>query len=205
MPVPRDRLIWSSSSQDMRRRWLVDADWGVALPRRGKRFRLRHGPGLAEARIAGAVDQFARAQRRIEPRERLHLGGRCALREMDRPDLLRVIEPGSGNEFGQRMQRGAMIIVDPLDLVRHHQRASAGWILRGYAGRTSIGIARAISNAVAIFPAAPMRMRSRALMPISALWTKLTPSRIGMPRWSMNSRGAAPVPPSLPSTTMKSG
>jgi len=24
-PAPRDRLIWSSSSQDMRRRWLVDA------------------------------------------------------------------------------------------------------------------------------------------------------------------------------------
>ena len=52
-----------------------------------------------------------------------------------------------------------------------------------------IAIARAMSNAVAILPAAPIRMRSRALMPISALWTKLTPSRIGMPRWSMNSSG----------------
>ncbi len=68
-----------------------------------------------------------------------------------------------------------------------------------------IAIARAMSKAVAIFPEAPILMRSRALMPISALWTKLTPSRIGMPRWSMNSSGAAPVPPSLPSTTMKSG
>src|SRR5260221_3515030 len=43
-----------------------------------------------------------------------------------------------------------------------------------------IAMARAISKAVAIFPAAPMRMRSRALMPISALCTKLTPSRIGI-------------------------
>ena len=68
-----------------------------------------------------------------------------------------------------------------------------------------IAMARAMSKAVAILPAAPILMRSRALMPISALWTKLTPSRIGMPRWSMNSSGAAPVPPSLPSTTMKSG
>ena len=53
--------------------------------------------------------------------------------------------------------------------------------------------------------AAPIRMRSRTPMPTSALWTKIRPSRIGMPRWSMNSSGAAPVPPSLPSTTMKSG
>src|SRR5476651_2009843 len=60
--------------------------------------------------------------------------------------------------------------------------------------------ARAMSKAVAILPAAPMRTRSRTPMPTSALCTKLNPSRIGMPRWSMNSSGAAPVPPSLPST-----
>src|ERR1700687_887876 len=101
---------------------------------------------------------------------------------MDRPDLLRMLEPGGGDKFGQRMQGRVMIIVNPFDLVWHHQRASARWILRGHAGRTPIAMARAISKAVAIFPAAPMRMRSRALMPISALWTKLTPSRIGIPR-----------------------
>ena len=67
-----DHSPWHSSlykrrpSEDF---WNEYSDSGVALPRRGKRFRLRHGPGLAEARIAGAVDQFARAQRRIEPRE----------------------------------------------------------------------------------------------------------------------------------------
>jgi hypothetical protein len=32
-----------------------------------------------------------------------------------------------------------------------------------------------MSKAVAILPDAPILMRSRALMPISALWTKLTP------------------------------
>ena len=64
---------------------------------------------------------------------------------------------------------------------------------------------QAMSNALMILPAAPILMRSRALMPISALCTKFNPSRIGMPRWSVNSSGAAPVPPSLPSTTMKSG
>jgi len=56
-------------------------------------------------------------------------------------------------------------------------------------------MARAMSNALAILPAAPIRTRSRTPMPMSALCTKLRPSRIGMPRWSMNSSGAAPVPP----------
>jgi hypothetical protein len=37
------------------------------------------------------------------------------------------------------------------------------------------------------------------------LRTKVRPSASGVPRWSANSTGAAPVPPSLPSTTMKSG
>ncbi len=37
------------------------------------------------------------------------------------------------------------------------------------------------------------------------LCTNSRPSRIGTPMWSVNSTGAAPVPPSLPSTTMKSG
>ncbi len=39
-----------------------------SLPQR-ERIRPRHGPGLAKARIGGAVDQFARPQRRIELRE----------------------------------------------------------------------------------------------------------------------------------------
>ena len=44
---------------------------------------------------------------------------------MDWAELLRVFEPGGGEEFGQRVQGGVMIIIDPLDLVRHHQGAGA--------------------------------------------------------------------------------
>src|SRR5258705_3750627 len=108
--------------------WVLDYDGPKNkvpryLPRRRKLFRPRHGPGLAKARVAGAVDQFTRAKRRIELRERPHLGDGCSLREMNRADLLRMFEPGGGEQFGQRMQRGVVVIVDPLDLVRHHQRA----------------------------------------------------------------------------------
>ena len=67
-------------------------------------------------------------------------------------------------------------------------------------------IARAMSKAVTILPeTADADALAQAPTPISALRTKTRPSRIGMPRWSANSSGAAPVPPSLPSTTMKSG
>ena len=33
-----------------------------------------------------------------------------------------------------------MIVVDPLELVRHHQCAAARWILRGDSGRAAIGV-----------------------------------------------------------------
>ena len=61
---------------------------------------------------------------------------------MDRPQFLRMFEARGGEQFGQRLQGGVMIIEDPFDLVGHHQRASAGWVLRGHPGRTPIGMAR---------------------------------------------------------------
>ena len=64
---------------------------------------------------------------------------------------------------------------------------------------------QAMSNALTILPLVPSRIRSRTPAPTSALCTNSRPSRIGMPTWSANSSGAAPVPPSAPSTTMKSG
>ena len=64
---------------------------------------------------------------------------------------------------------------------------------------------RAMSKAEIIMPDAPILIRSRRPAPTRAKCTKVSPSRSGMPIWSMNSDGAAPVPPSLPSTTMKSG
>ncbi|MNE41572.1 hypothetical protein D3C80_1356510 [compost metagenome] len=63
----------------------------------------------------------------------------------------------------------------------------------------------AMSKALTILPAAPMRMLERRFRPTRVLCTNIRPSRIGTPMLSLNSRGAAPVPPSLPSTTMKSG
>src|SRR3954471_12033464 len=43
---------------------------GAPLPGRLESIRPRHRPGIAEARIVSTVEQFARAQRRIEPCER---------------------------------------------------------------------------------------------------------------------------------------
>ena len=60
-------------------------------------------------------------------------------------------------------------------------------------------------NAEVILPAAPMAMCSRRLVPTSVLCTSNRASVMGVPIRLMNSRGAAPVPPSPPSTTMKSG
>src|SRR5258707_3713976 len=79
-----------------------------ASPRRCETVGPCHRPGLTKARIAGPVDQFARAQRRIELCKCLHLGGGGSLREMDRAELLRVFEPGAGEELGQRVHGGAM-------------------------------------------------------------------------------------------------
>ena len=64
---------------------------------------------------------------------------------------------------------------------------------------------RAMSKPVMIRPAAPSRIVSRSPAPTRQLWANTSPSRKGVPMWSTNSSGAAPVPPSVPSMTMKSG
>ena len=56
-----------------------------------------------------------------------------------------------------------------------------------------------------IFPAAMILTRSRKSMPVMALWANTRPSVSGEPSRFENSTGAAPVPPSPPSTAMKSG
>ena len=66
-------------------------------------------------------------------------------------------------------------------------------------------IMRAMSKALITLPAQPRRMRARRFRPTSVLCTSSRPSCSGAPTWSVNSSGAAPVPPSAPSTTMKSG
>src|ERR1700692_2727591 len=51
-----------------------------------------------------------------------------------------MFEARGSDQLRPRMQGGVMIIVNPFELVRHHQRPSAAWILRGYAGRTAVGM-----------------------------------------------------------------
>src|SRR6185437_4499551 len=62
-----------------------------------------------------------------------------------------------------------------------------------------------MSEPTATLPAAPIFTWSRRPTPTSALCTAIRPSVSGVPTWSEYSSGAAPVPPSLPSTTTKSG
>ncbi len=63
----------------------------------------------------------------------------------------------------------------------------------------------AIWNPVFTLPDATRRTWSRSPTPTSALCTNDSPSFSGVPMESENSSGAAPVPPSAPSTVMKSG
>src|SRR4051812_6723240 len=62
-----------------------------------------------------------------------------------------------------------------------------------------------MSEPTATLPAAPIFTWSRRPTPTRALCTAMRPSVSGVPTWSEYSSGAAPVPPSLPSTTTKSG
>ena len=78
-----------------------------ASPRRLERVGAGHGPGVAEARIVGAVEQFARAQCRIKPGKGRDVRGRGALREVDRPQILRVFAVSDGAQ-GWRVLPGGL-------------------------------------------------------------------------------------------------
>ena len=81
------------------------------------------------------------------------------------------------------------IIIARADMVK-----SAPWIRR-----------LTMSEPVATLPAAPSLIMWRRPVPTSALCTSMRPSVSGVPTRSEYSSGAAPVPPSEPSTMMKSG
>mmetsp|Transcript_9623 Transcript_9623/g.22372 ORF Transcript_9623/g.22372 Transcript_9623/m.22372 type:complete len:239 (-) Transcript_9623:174-890(-) len=66
-------------------------------------------------------------------------------------------------------------------------------------------IRRTMSKAVVTLPAQPILIWSRRFRPTRVLCTSSRPSCSGAPTLFVNSSGAAPVPPSAPSTTMKSG
>src|SRR5437868_286495 len=62
------------------------------------------------------------------------------MREMDRPDFLRVIEARSRDQFRQRVQRRAMIVVNTSRLVGHDERSVTGWVLRRHTGRAPVSV-----------------------------------------------------------------
>jgi hypothetical protein len=62
-----------------------------------------------------------------------------------------------------------------------------------------------MSEPVATLPLAPIRTRSRRPRTTNALLSIISPSVSGVTTWSSYSTGAPPVPPSDPSTMMKSG
>ena len=62
-----------------------------------------------------------------------------------------------------------------------------------------------ISKPLVTFPLQIIFILSRTLMPTNALWTKTNPASKGVPIKLVYSTGAAPVPPSAPSTVIKSG
>src|ERR1700752_4715851 len=69
------------------------------LARRLERIGARHGPGVVEARVVGAVEQLAGPQRGIKLRERPYLRRRCPFRKMNRAEVARMLESSSGDQF----------------------------------------------------------------------------------------------------------
>ncbi len=125
-----------------------------------------------------------------------------------------------------------MEVLHALGLARHHQRLLALRVLRRDAGRAVAGVAglrldaaereheaarrvapvgaerhhaRDVEGADDLAGAAELDRARAGSRPTSVLCTSSRPSCSGAPTWSVNSSGAAPVPPSPPSTTMKSG
>jgi len=58
-----------------------------------------------------------------------------------RLQLRRVREAGGGDQLGQGLHGVLVEVRDPVDLVRHHQRALAQFVLGGHAARAAVGVA----------------------------------------------------------------
>src|SRR3546814_5870095 len=61
---------------------------------------------------------------------------------MMRTQLARMLQPGGRDHLGQRQQRVAVIVKDPLGLVGNDQSALPDGVLRSDAGGTAVGVAR---------------------------------------------------------------
>ena len=140
--------------------------------------------------------------------------------------------PGRLHQLLQREQRVLVEVVDAVGLVGTSSACCALRILRRHAGRAVAGVAglrldaaereheaarrvapvgaerehaRDVEGADDLAGAAELDAARAGSRPTSVLCTSSRPSCSGAPTWSVNSSGAAPVPPSAPSTTMKSG
>src|SRR5581483_9344281 len=90
-----------------------------------------HRPGVAEARIAGAVQQLALGERWVQLRKGHHFASRDTPRKVHRLELARVVEAGRGGELDQRVHGRGVEDCDPLELVADNERALARAVLRG--------------------------------------------------------------------------
>src|SRR3546814_13074220 len=61
---------------------------------------------------------------------------------MMRTQLARMLQPGGRDHLGQRQQRVAVIVKDPLGLVGNDQSALPDGVLRSDAGGPAVGVAR---------------------------------------------------------------
>ena len=127
-----------------------------------------------------------------------------------------------GHQFSQGVQGVVMEICDAFGLVGHHNRALAQRVLRGDAGGAAPGVTRLCLNA-----AHSKHKAARSIGPIGAQGHEAgdvkgrgdlagsadfdpvaqiaADQRVMGKAKAINSKGAAPVPPSLPSMTKKSG
>ena len=127
----------------------------------------------------------------VQRGQRTDLHRRNTTQDVLRPKFSRVVQASGTQQFLQGMQRVLVVAVDTSSLVRRIQMLPARGILGSDPGRTLVGMAaqrldaaqreheasagiapvgpnamvRAMSNALVILPAAPMRMRSRRSRP----------------------------------------
>src|SRR5262249_9484898 len=167
-------------------------------------------------------EELAILQECVNLREALDLARRDSFEDVHGPKMARVSQSSRPHQFAQGGERALVKLAHASGLVVDHEgplaprilRRDAGWATVGMTGlrldaaqgeHEATGCKRAMSKPVTTRPLARRRAVCRSPAPTRQLWASTKPSRSGVPTWSTNSSGAAPVPPSDPSITMKSG
>src|SRR6185437_12878758 len=110
------------------------------LVARREAVRLGERPDVAIARIVGAGQELARREIAIDLVVAFDARRRQALGEMARPQLLRMLEAGGGDDLAQRQHGRAVEVMNPLRLVGNDEGALAGPVLGRDAGRAAVGM-----------------------------------------------------------------